>query len=391
MKSHNGILVVCSILVLMSASASLATYPDWSTDGNTVHVAGVAHEDPQNRVVWDNDYFDDVIDFWLLWGKAAVCEANLVANIVTVEANSSNGNVDTYFPQATHAWNTAQNSGWDMSRIPYPIKGSHRTMNSPTDFVDSAGARKIVEQANLCSPEEPLFIHVGGQISTVAAAYLLDNSIADKVLVFQADPYAHNGKDYHARQVVQQHLPFLTMTYDHWWPAPAATGDPCIITQAMVDSLKNDPVGQWIRTWKASWAGQDYGDLGDGGGICWMFGQHTWNNMTNNDGQTKMIDFDPYQQGDVWYATVGRYDLDQGCNNCPPENLEAQCLSSDAIELTWIDNCDDETGFVVERRPYHGSDSWHVVGTVGPNTTHFTDTMHLHGSVVYTYRAGTIK
>jgi hypothetical protein len=44
-------------------------------------------------------------------------------------------------------------------------------------------SRFIVEAAQLATPEDPLVIVTGGQLTTVANAYLLDPSIADRVVV----------------------------------------------------------------------------------------------------------------------------------------------------------------------------------------------------------------
>ncbi len=41
----------------------------------------------------------------------------------------------------------------------------------------------IVSEANKATPENPLVIHTGGPLTAVADAYLLDNSIADKIIV----------------------------------------------------------------------------------------------------------------------------------------------------------------------------------------------------------------
>ena len=74
-----------------------------------------------------------------------------------------------------------------------------------------------------------------------------------------------------------------------------------------------------------------------------------------------------------------------------PSNLQIINVTDGSITLSWQDNADDESGFTIERRPYMGSDAWHEVGMVLPNTSQYTDTEHLHGLVEYTYRAGALK
>jgi fibronectin type 3 domain-containing protein len=55
-----------------------------------------------------------------------------------------------------------------------------------------------------------------------------------------------------------------------------------------------------------------------------------------------------------------------------PSDLEATVQSSTAIDLTWTDNSDNETGFVIERQI--GSGSWYVLTTTDADVTSFTDT-----------------
>ena len=75
---------------------------------------------------------------------------------------------------------------------------------------------------------------------------------------------------------------------------------------------------------------------------------------------------------------------------CIPVNVQATASQVDQVELSWIENCPDETGFVIQRKPYHGQYQWHDVGSTGSDTTTFTDTNDLHGSVTYSYRVGAV-
>ena len=52
-----------------------------------------------------------------------------------------------------------------------------------TTPLDIDGSRFIVQEARKASPESPLAILTGGQLTSVANAYLLDNSIADNIIV----------------------------------------------------------------------------------------------------------------------------------------------------------------------------------------------------------------
>ncbi|MFH1963372.1 MAG: PQQ-binding-like beta-propeller repeat protein [bacterium] len=66
-----------------------------------------------------------------------------------------------------------------------------------------------------------------------------------------------------------------------------------------------------------------------------------------------------------------------------PSTLNAKACSSSAIELSWSDNSNDETGFVIERKT--GDDEFNVVTTVSVNTTKLKDT-GLLAATKYEYR-----
>ncbi len=66
-----------------------------------------------------------------------------------------------------------------------------------------------------------------------------------------------------------------------------------------------------------------------------------------------------------------------------PSDLEATVVSSAGIELTWVDNSDNETGFKIERRTSGGI--YRQIATVGENTTSYTNTW-LSGDTKYYYR-----
>jgi len=65
-----------------------------------------------------------------------------------------------------------------------------------------------------------------------------------------------------------------------------------------------------------------------------------------------------------------------------PIYLTAASSSSTQIELTWVDNADDETGFVVERS-VDGLGGWGLIGTPGVNITSFSDSLVNLGDTWY--------
>mgnify|MGYP006288523169 CR=1 FL=1 len=78
-----------------------------------------------------------------------------------------------------------------MENLPSPEFGVFDHHEKPssgrvedTDAIGSAGTDLIVEEARNASPENPLVVAVGGDVCTVADAYLTDPSIADSLVVY---------------------------------------------------------------------------------------------------------------------------------------------------------------------------------------------------------------
>ncbi|WP_338811835.1 fibronectin type III domain-containing protein [Bernardetia sp. Wsw4-3y2] len=67
-----------------------------------------------------------------------------------------------------------------------------------------------------------------------------------------------------------------------------------------------------------------------------------------------------------------------------PSNLQAQAISSSKIELTWLDNSDNEQVFVLERRIL-GSSTYEIVANINENETTYTDE-GLDSYTTYQYR-----
>ncbi len=92
------------------------------------------------------------------------------------------------------------------------------------------------------------------------------------------------------------------------------------------------------------------------------------------------------------YNTVGNSDYSNEASattQAPPQppaapsNLAATAVSSSQINLTWIDNANNEDGFRIERKT--GTGSYTEIVTVGPDVTSYSNT-GLAASTLYTYR-----
>ncbi len=149
--------------------------------------------DNSNPVVYDNDETIDMYTDEYLMALASSGEIHLVG-IVTSSA------IAPYNPDVTSAEyqqmarereamaRLARTSGF--RHIPNPVRGVAGSLQKPTSGriedtnpIGSEGSRLIVKEARKASPERPLVVVEGGPLTTIADAYLLDPTIADKVVV----------------------------------------------------------------------------------------------------------------------------------------------------------------------------------------------------------------
>jgi hypothetical protein len=82
----------------------------------------------------------------------------------------------------------AKQSG--LQNLPRLFQGTDQKLEKPTSNkfkdtrpLDIDGSHYIVEVSRECTPDQPLVVLTGGQLTSVANAFLLDPSIADKVVV----------------------------------------------------------------------------------------------------------------------------------------------------------------------------------------------------------------
>jgi regulation of enolase protein 1 (concanavalin A-like superfamily) len=68
-----------------------------------------------------------------------------------------------------------------------------------------------------------------------------------------------------------------------------------------------------------------------------------------------------------------------------PSDLVATAAGTSQINLTWVDNANNETGFIVERS-LDGSTGWTQVAAPGQNATGLNDTQNLNPATKYFYR-----
>ncbi|MBC8400329.1 MAG: PD40 domain-containing protein, partial [Candidatus Marinimicrobia bacterium] len=107
-------------------------------------------------------------------------------------------------------------------------------------------------------------------------------------------------------------------------------------------------------------------------------------NQYTDTGLTYGFDYEYRVQGKSEY-NISEWLYSQNINmSIPaPTNLIATALNYTDILLEWIDNCDFEEGFRIDRQEDSGS--WEQVGEFSPDVTQFTDTGLSYG-ITYSYR-----
>ena len=149
--------------------------------------------DASSPVIYDNDEVLDVYTDEYVMALASLGEIQLKGMITSNPLVRETRWVDPGYYEtmvANRAKAVAAARATGFRNIPDPVRGPRDWLPKPdsgriedTKPIGSEGARLIVEEARKATPEKPLIIVVGGPLTAEADAYLLDPSIADKVLV----------------------------------------------------------------------------------------------------------------------------------------------------------------------------------------------------------------
>ena len=185
--------------------------------------------DNSNPVIYDNDWTNDYVD-WYLMALASAGDIQYVG----ISTSSSVAPYNRYMPadalaleqqRRSNIVHMGRSSG--LRNIPDPVPGSYGPLVRPasgrlrdTVILDSPGSRQIIKAAHVTEAGKPLLVIVGGPLTTVANAWLMDPSIADKIIVAWFDNYnrgmiGFNGwSDGWAAYIALQHLRLVQFTND---------------------------------------------------------------------------------------------------------------------------------------------------------------------------------
>jgi len=202
------------------------------------------------RVIYDNDQTRDVYTDEVLMAMAGADRIHLVGMITTRTVNGIGyDKYDELVAERRQMVNLARKSG--MRHLPAPVKGPRMSLQAPvsgkiedTRTIGSDGSRLIVREAHKVGPGNPLVVICGGQLTALADAYLLDPSIANKVIVAallgsQEDMGGFNGlQDPWADYIVLQRLCYVQF--------PQSQTVPKVPKDWLRKKLPDTPLRQWM-------------------------------------------------------------------------------------------------------------------------------------------------
>ncbi|MCF0234816.1 MAG: hypothetical protein HUK22_07560, partial [Thermoguttaceae bacterium] len=205
-----------------------------------------------NPAIYDNDVWDDVFDDELAFAMAAAGEMNLAAQIVTPVLTDGWDFYHPDWPQtALDSRDAALRSGLNPSRIPAPVVGTEAASEKAGERKDSAGARlyvKIINEQFKKDPSRPTIVNIGGQSATLASAYCIDPTIAEKCVVYYTDAPVYNGHYEWASKLVCKHFRVVNFGEPQcWWPRRRSQAEWVVLPRPeFADASKNDEnSGEW--------------------------------------------------------------------------------------------------------------------------------------------------
>jgi len=205
-------------------------------------------------VLYDNDEVVDVYTDDYVMALAAAGDIRL-AGLIT---SSSTAPFNRWVGQEDHqrmvrdrlnSIELARGIGW--SHIPDHVSGSQVNLIRPrsghvddTRPIASAGSLLVVEEARKATPEQPLVLVMGGPLTLAADAYLIDRSIADRLLVMWLggglnDMGGYNGwADPWAAYIVITHLRLMQF--------PEGAARPFVQKSRLRTELGYSPLAEWM-------------------------------------------------------------------------------------------------------------------------------------------------
>lgn len=226
-------------------------------------------------LIYDNDWLRDVVDDDYVFLQAHLGRANLKGVVLTKDLWNGGNHYSLEDARRDFDGEYAVIRQMGLRNVPDYKVGATRLLQRPgsgriedTPYEESEGARLIVQEARNASPQKPLVVFVGGPLNSVANAYLMDRSIADRMVVMMTDITGYNGKDPWANYIVTTRCRLVNFGASRiWWPK-----NPPVLDPSRLDAL---PQNAHIAELKRVLTTFDH-SLGDGAGPMLFFKPDSW-------------------------------------------------------------------------------------------------------------------
>jgi hypothetical protein len=229
--------------------------------GGSLKVPGVG---PENPVLYDNDWWHDIIDSAYFVAQHKLGNLNLRGLIVTR---------DMWPDPPGYTWEKSETEfnefrdlaiASGLTTVPSLTPGAREPLRKPasgkisdTPFTPTPGSDLIVSEAKSASPDKPLILVVGGAPTTVATALLQAPEIAQNLLVLWLAIKEYNAKDEWASHIMLMRSPVIHYNFE------LRNG----LTRQQLQSLPYNPLA---NKFKGSQLVYDNG-VGDGVLLAWLF------------------------------------------------------------------------------------------------------------------------
>jgi len=181
-----------TLILIAGCLIATTSHSAVSGDDATTPPAAVLPYDRTNPVMYDNDYANDYVD-WYLMAVASAGDIQYRGISTSSSVAPFNKHLPPeYFDGCVKARTNIVRIGGrcGFRHVPDPIAGPLGYLVKPasgkiedTRPLDSPGSRAILAEARKATAAKPLVVVMGGTLTVVADAYLLDPSIADKMIV----------------------------------------------------------------------------------------------------------------------------------------------------------------------------------------------------------------
>ena len=175
----------------------------------------------KNPVIYDNDVYDDVFEDEWMYAMASLNKLKIAALIITPVLTDGWGFYHPDWIKTAHdSRNNALNSGIKEKHLPEIVIGTEANNEKEGENKPSEAAHlyvKIINEQYKRNPKLPVIVNIGGQGATLASAYCIDPSIAEKCIVYYTDIRVYNGHYEWASKVIGKHFRVVSWGNDNWW------------------------------------------------------------------------------------------------------------------------------------------------------------------------------